>query len=215
MRFLCFGLALLIRVNAVELTRDYLAAGKLNPVEEGIVLQIAKNKGITSVAAIRTYYIQPSSYIGIQVVEEEKRLGTKVKYRFLNLSKNGWSPSEEGTKAPEDRLGDFTVDYLSEMDFDVFIIGAKEYRISLQGGISRTDAEPILKLLLAGKVKFQTKKKWDYLRGFDLHKPYSISLREAPKSFSAGFTTSDAFLFLEFKVEDDTLLVSDISLVIS
>ena len=217
MRVLFVAAALLLTyASAFGFTRDYVPTGQLTPADEKIILQLLKARGIENVAVIRTYYVVPSPWVGIMITEAERRVGNTVRFRMASLSKQGWY-EELGGDGPTSVLGAFTLRRVVPQEREVFTVNTNEYHLELQGGISRPDAEKILRLLLAGKVEYRTSRR-EQLAAFDLLNPVRMEAAKDGQHYHVGFNerhADAAWCDFTIMIEDDRIVVTEISIVVA
>ena len=198
--------------SAQTFQRDYVPTGVLRPDEEEIVLRLVETAGIKRVSQIRTYYIHPSSFIGILVKEEDHIENGMVTYRTANVSKEGWEPTREEGETDKRREGAFTLDRVWENVLTLFEIGAETYRVRVGPGVDREIADQILRCVGAGRVKFQSQVGAEVQRSFapaNVRRIYASA--EQRESLSLTCEVSENWwFFATVRIVGDTLIVSQV-----
>ena len=71
--------------------RSYVPNGVLTSVEEAIILDLAKKRGIERVAKIVTHYMRPSSAKAIRVEGIAEKVGREVSKKIVRITRKGWT----------------------------------------------------------------------------------------------------------------------------
>lgn len=157
------------------MVRDYVDRAKLTEDEEKKVIELAEKRGIKTVAAIKTYYLRPSSARGISVMGTERIKGREVSYKMLKVNRKGWTHRSNAPKEGDLQVGDFWAGKAWDQKLTILRVGEKEYRIGAPHGLTIDQCESMLKQLQGRDYTLEPKAQKTRLRGIDWNKPKSFS----------------------------------------
>ena len=89
------------------IVRSYLVGAVLTQAEEGIILKLAKKRGIKKVGKIVTHYMLPSSAKAIRVEGFAEKKGREVSREILSVTRKGWTFPNAKPGKNDLVLGDF------------------------------------------------------------------------------------------------------------
>ena len=97
------------KVNFIQdqIVRSYVPDGVLTSADEAIILDIAKKRGIESVAEIVTHYMRPSSAKAIRVEGTAEKKGREVLQKILRITRKDLTFPEARHGKNDLILGDF------------------------------------------------------------------------------------------------------------
>lgn len=128
--------------------RSYVPNGVLTSVEEAIILDLAKKRGIERVAKIVTHYMLPSSAKAIRVEGTTKKEGREVSRKILSITYKGWTFPEARPGKNDLILGDFWAGKVYvRKQFELKVSG-KSFLCSSVTGMSFEEAEALLAMFL-------------------------------------------------------------------
>ncbi len=184
--------------------RSYVPNGVLTSVEEAIILDLAKKRGIERVAKIVTHYMLPSSAKAIRVEGTTKKEGREVSRKILSITYKGWTFPEARPGKNDLILGDFWAGKVYvRKQFELKVSG-KSFLCSSVTGMSFEEAEALLAMFLNKGFKTSGTIRKNALDQVDWSQP--TRFRNQGDRFSVGFLAKGrgaGFFDLTLKKENE------------
>ena len=184
--------------------RSYVPNGVLTSVEEAIILDLAKKRGIERVAKIVTHYMLPSSAKAIRVEGTTKKEGREVSREILSITYKGWTFPEARPGKNDLILGDFWAGKVYvRKQFELKVSG-KSYLCNSVTGMSFEEAEALLAMFLNKKFKASETIRKNALDQVDWSQPTRFT--KQGDRFSVGFLAKGrgaGFFDLTLKKENE------------
>ena len=184
--------------------RSYVPNGVLTSVEEAIILDLAKKRGIERVAKIVTHYMLPSSAKAIRVEGTTKKEGREVSRKILSITYKGWTFPEARPGKNDLILGDFWAGKVYvRKQFELKVSG-KSFLCSSVTGMSFEEAEALLAMFLNKGFKTSGTIRKNALDQVDWSQP--TRFRKQGDRFSVGFLAKGrgaGFFDLTLKKENE------------
>ena len=184
--------------------RSYVPNGVLTSVEEAIILDLAKKRGIERVAKIVTHYMLPSSAKAIRVEGTTKKEGREVSRKILSITYKGWTFPEARPGKNDLILGDFWAGKVYvRKQFELKVSG-KSFLCSSVTGMSFEEAEALLAMFLNKGFKTSGTIRKNALDQVDWSQPTRFTKRD--DRLSVGFLAKGrgaGFFDLTLKKENE------------
>ncbi len=132
--------------------RQYVERAVLSKEQEGIVVQLARKRGIQKIAKIYTFNLYPTAARGIGVEGVEEIKDREVSRKVLTIHYKDWFHLGSTPKKEDLQIGDFWAGQPRTQKQTILKLGKEEYRVGSVQGVSIEQCESILSLLLAKKI---------------------------------------------------------------
>jgi hypothetical protein len=198
------------KVNFIQdqIVRSYVPDGVLTSADEAIILDIAKKRGIESVAEIVTHYMRPSSAKAIRVEGTAEKKGREVLQKILRITRKDWTFPEARPGKNDLILGDFWAGKVYVRKQVELNVNGKSYLCSSIVGMTFEEAEALLAMFLKKAFKLSSSVRQNFLDQVDWGQPTHFGKRG--ESISVGFLAKGreaGFFDLMIKKENGVLII--------